>query len=608
MTKAEMKTLGWNQLDFILITGDAYVDHPSFGTAIIARVLEKAGFRVGIIAQPDWKSDKDWLELGVPRLGFGISAGNLDSMVNHYTAQRKIRHNDAYSPNDEAGLRPDRATIIYCNKVRQLFKNIPIIIGGIEASMRRIAHYDFWQDKVRNPILADAKADILVYGMGEKPILEIAERLNSGIDIRDIKDIKGTVVFDSSAFLQKAPQIVVPTQAEQGHPELVEGRSSDTASLVQHFDSAQCDKTEFDVTILPDAESCSDKQTFLKMSQLFHHNFYEKVIYQKVAGRYIKHNIPSEPMDEKELDAIYSLPFMRLPHPEYEGKTIPAFIQIKDSITAHRGCMGGCNFCTIGYHQGKAIQSRSEKSIVKELETLSRTKTFHGTVSDIGGPTANMYGMKCKLGYPASCKRNSCLYPEICKQLDTSHKRVIDLLNKALNIKGINHVFVSSGIRFDLALKDDNYIRHIAAHHTGGLLKLAPEHTEPDVLKAMGKPGIKLYLDFCELFFNESKKAGKKNSVVPYIIVGHPGSTMSDAIKLSNWLKERNIRLEQVQEFTPTPMTISTCMYYTGLDFNTGETINVPKGRDMRLQKALVMWYEPENKALIKEALRQTQH
>jgi len=581
MTKTEMNNMGWKQLDFIIITGDAYVDHPSFGAAIIARVLEKAGFKVGIIAQPDWKSDKDWLELGAPRLGFGITAGNLDSMVNHYTAQRKIRHNDAYSPDDKAGLRPDRATIIYCNKIRQLYKNVPIIIGGVEASMRRIAHYDFWQDKVRNPILSDAKADILVYGMGEKPILEIAERLNSGIDIKDIKDIKGTVVFDSSAFLQKANQPVIPAQAGI-HAVL-----------------------EKDFIILPDAETCSDKHTFYQMSQLFHNNFHEKTIYQKVAGRYIRHNIPSEPMTEQELDAVYSLPFMRLPHPKYEGKPIPAFIQIKDSITSHRGCMGGCNFCTIGYHQGKAIQSRSEKSILSELETLTKTKTFKGTVSDIGGPTANMYGMNCKLGYPASCKRNSCLYPEICKQLNTSHQKVIELLNKALKVKGINHVFVSSGIRFDLALKDDNYIRHIAAHHTGGILKLAPEHTEPEVLRAMGKTSINLYLDFCELFFQESSKANKKNSIVPYIIVGHPGSTLQAAIRLGDWLKWRNIKLEQVQEFTPTPMTISTCMYYTGLDFQTGEPIYVPKGRKMRLQKALVMWFLPENRPLIKEALKQ---
>jgi uncharacterized radical SAM protein YgiQ len=558
MSKAEMTKLGLQQCDFIIITGDAYVDHPSFGAAIIARVLEKAGFRVGIIAQPDWKSDADWLQLGTPTYGFGITAGNLDSMVNHYTAQKKIRHNDAYSPDDKAGLRPDRATIIYCNKVRRLYKNTPIIIGGVEASMRRIAHYDFWQDKVRNPILADAKADILVYGMGEKTLLEIADRLKQGIPVSDIKDVPGTVVFDNP---------------------------------------------DGDSLLLPDAEKCSDKQTFHSMSRLFHHNFQEKVIYQKVAGRYIRHNIPAEPMTEKELDAVYALPFMRLPHPKYGKSVIPAWVQIKDSITSHRGCMGGCNFCTIGYHQGKAIQSRSEKSILKEITDLTRQTSFKGTVSDIGGPSANMYGMKCRLGFPKTCKRSSCLYPEICNQLDTLHKQVTALLNKALKLEGVKHVFVSSGIRFDLALKDENYIKQIALFHTGGLLKLAPEHTESDVLKAMGKPDIKLYLDFCDLFFAIGQKGGKKDSVAPYIIAGHPGSTLGDAIKLGLWLKKRNIRIEQVQEFTPTPMTLSTCMYYTGLDFETGKPIFVPQGRDVRLQKALVMWFEPENRPLVKEAL-----
>jgi uncharacterized radical SAM protein YgiQ len=572
MSKTEIQALGWNQLDFILITGDAYIDNPSFGIAIIARVLESVGFKVGVIAQPDWKSDKDWLALGTPRLGFCISAGNLDSMVNHYTAQKKIRHNDAYSPNDVAGLRPDRATIIYCNKVRQHYKNIPIIIGGIEASMRRITHYDYWQDKVRNPILADAKADILVYGMGEKAILEIADKLIQGIAVKDITDIMGTVVFDNLPSNTK-------TQADIKHTE------------------------EKGFITLPDAELCNDKQMFHQMSRLFHDSFQQNIIYQKVAGRYIRHNTPASQLTKKELDDVYRLPFMRLPHPKYLGKSIPAFVQIKDSITSHRGCMGGCNFCTIGYHQGKAIQSRSEESIISELETLSQAKTFNGTVSDIGGPSANMYGMSCKLGFPSSCKRNSCLYPEICVHLDTSHKKVTSLLNKATKVKGIKHVFVSSGIRFDLALKDDTYIKAIATHHTGGLLKLAPEHSEPIVLKAMGKPDIKLYLDFCELFYDINTKIGKKSKVIPYLIVGHPGSTMGDAIKLGLWLKQRNIRLEQVQEFTPTPMTISTCMYYTGLDFNTGEAIYVPKGRDVRLQKALVMWYLPENKQLVKEAL-----
>jgi uncharacterized radical SAM protein YgiQ len=558
MTKTEMKKLGWKQCDFIIVTGDAYVDHPSFGAAIIARTLEHAGFKVGIIAQPDWKSDHDWLELGAPRLGFGITAGNLDSMVNHYTAQKKLRHNDAYSPDDKSGLRPDRATIIYCNKVRQLFKHTPVIIGGVEASMRRIAHYDFWQDKVRNPILADAKADILVYGMGEKPMLEIASRLKQGTAVSEIRDVRGTVVFDS------------PENA---------------------------------AVVLPDSESCSDKQTFYEMSRLFHTSFQEKTVFQKVAGRYIRHNPPAEPMSENELDAVYALPYMRQPHPKYGNSVIPAWIQIKDSITSHRGCLGGCNFCTIGYHQGKAIQSRSQRSILSELEILTKQKSFKGTVSDIGGPSANMYGMKCRLGFPESCPRNSCLYPEICSQLDTSQQQIIQMLNKALKIKGINHVFVASGIRFDLALKDVDYIRQIALHHTGGLLKLAPEHTETAVLQAMGKPEISLYLDFCELYQQISQNFGKKNNIVPYIIAGHPGSTMGDAIKLGLWLKKRNIRLEQVQEFTPTPMTISTCLYFTGLDFGTGQPIFVPKGRDVRLQKALVMWYIKENKSLIREAL-----
>ncbi len=580
MTRAELKQLGWRQCDFIIITGDAYVEHPSFGAAIIARMLEKAGFKVGVIAQPDWKTDRDWLELGAPRLGFGITAGNMDSMVNHYTAQRKIRHDDSYSPDGKAGLRPDRATIIYCNKVRQLYKNVPIIIGGVEASMRRIAHYDYWQDKVRNPILADAKADILVYGMGEKAILEIADRLNQGISIHDVRDVKGTVVFDLP------PESAIPAQAG-----------------IQPVLQEQYCLCLDNVILLPDAESCSEKRAFYEMSKLFHYNFHDQIIYQKVAGRYIRHNPPADPLSQKELDSIYALPFTRLPHPRYGRSVIPAWVQIKDSVTSHRGCLGGCNFCAIGYHQGKAIQSRSKQSILTELKGLTRQKSFNGTVSDIGGPSANMYGINCKLGFPASCKRDSCLYPEICPQLETSHQRITELLRSALKVEGIRNVFVSSGIRFDLALQDENYIRQIALYHTGGLLKLAPEHAEPDVLQAMGKPSVKLYLDFCELFYQATQQAGKKSGIVPYIIAGHPGSTLKDAINLGLWLKQRNVKLEQVQEFTPTPMTVSTCMYFTGLDYGTGKPIYVPKGRDVRLQKALVLWHNPENRHLVKEAL-----
>ena len=562
MTKTEIQSLDWSGCDFILVTGDAYVDHPSYGAAIIARLVESLGYKVGIIAQPDWRTDSDWLELSAPRLGFGVTAGNMDSLVNHYTAQRKLRHNDAYSPDNRHGLRPDRATIIYCNKIRQIYKNAPIIIGGVEASLRRIAHYDFWQDKVRNSILADAKADILVYGMGERQIAEILARLDNGNSIKEIKDIPGTVVFDEPASLEPGKDNHNPTG------------------------------------ILPDADTCAEKQTFYQMNRQFFALQQTHILYQKTSGRYIRHNPPAEPLSEEALDKVYSLPFTRIPHPVYEGKIIPAYVQIKDSITTHRGCMGGCNFCAIGLHQGRAIQSRTEASIISEINNLLTQKNFRGTISDLGGPSANMYGMTCKRGYPTSCKRTSCLYPNICQQLITSHKHLIQLLQTCRNIKGVRHIFVSSGIRIDLALVEPDYIKHIAAYHTGGKLKVAPEHTEPQVLQAMSKPAIKLYLDFCELFMTASKQAGKPNLVVPYIIVGHPGTKTDDAIRMHNWLKERQIHLEQVQEFTPTPMTISTCMYYTGLDFHTELPIHVPKGKEIRIQKDLALWDIHNNKKL----------
>ncbi len=559
MSQSEMSKHGWQQVDFIIITGDAYVDHPGFGAAVIGRYLQSKGYRVGIIAQPDWRKDEDFLQLGIPLLGFGITAGNMDSMVNHYTAQKKLRHDDAYSPGGISGLRPDRATLIYCNKVRQLFKNIPLIIGGIEASMRRIAHYDFWSDKVRNSILADSKADILVYGMGERAIGEILDNLKAGIPVTEITNVRGTVFFSS-------PQE--------------------------------------NATILPDAEDCRDKKIFYEMNRIFYHNFRITPLYQKTAGRWLKHNIPAEPLNEKEMDKLYALPFMRKPHPRYHGRTIPAWVQIKDSITSHRGCFGGCNFCTLGYHQGRVIQSRSEASILEEIVRIARDKEFKGTISDIGGPTANMYGMSCRQGFPASCRRNSCLYPAICQNLNISHKKIISLFKKALKIPEINHLFVASGIRYDLALTDTEYISQIAHSHTGGQIKLAPEHTELQVLKAIGKPHIKLYLDFCELFRKAAKQKDNQSRIVPYMIVGHPGCSMKNAVKLGIWLKEKNIRLGQVQEFTPTPMTISTCMYYSGLDFESGKPIFIPKGREIRLQKALVYWYDKKYSIYIKEALR----
>lgn len=490
-----MKVLGWDYLDVILITGDAYIDHPSFGNAIISRCLEAAGFRVGIISQPDWTKDEDFLVLGKPRLFFGISSGNMDSMVNHYTAQKKLRHDDAYSPDGLHGKRPDRAVMIYTNIIRKLFKGTPVIIGGIEASLRRIAHYDYWQDKIRNSILADSKADLLLYGMAESAIVTVAKALEAGNSIHDLQDIPSTVCFTKA----------IPDGA----------------------------------IILPDGENCSDKQSFLHMNRTFFQNFPTCVLYQKNGGRVVKHNPPADALSQADMDRIYGLPYMRAPHPKYDGHTIPAWEQIKQSITSHRGCYGGCNFCAIYAHQGKKIQSRSNQSILKEASNL------RGVISDIGGPTANMYGSGCKLGYPNSCKRTSCLFPAICPNLTVNHDIQIDLLERISALPKIKHVYVASGIRHDLALGNRRYIAAMAAKYTGGRLKLAPEHASNKVLKLMGKPPVATFESFTKGYFNEVKKAGLKRQIIPYLILGHPGSTMEDALELKRWLQKMQIRVEQ---------------------------------------------------------------
>lgn len=538
-TYSEMQALSYSELDIILVSGDAYIDHPSFGTAIIGRVLEAAGYRVGIIPQPDWTKDEDFLALGRPRLFFGISAGNMDSMVNHYTAQRKRRNNDAYSPNGEIGHRPDRANLIYCNILKRLFKGTPIVLGGIEASLRRIAHYDFWQDKVRNSILSDSKADLLVYGMAEKPILEIADALNKGIDIKELQDIAGTV-----CFAQKQPE---------------------------------------EALYLPPAEACKDKATFYQMNKIFFREHQSRPLYQMNGGRLLKHNPPAAEHRQKELDAIYALPFRNAPHPRYDGQKIPAFEQIRNSITSHRGCYGGCHFCAIYAHQGRKIQSRSSSSILNEA------KRINGTISDLGGPTANMYSSHCKQGWPKSCKRQSCLYPTICPNLVADHTSQLKLLAELEKLPNIRHIFIASGIRHDMALGNKEYISALARKYTGGRLKLAPEHSSDSVLKLMGKPPIKCYEDFSNEYFRAVKKAGLKRQIVPYIIIGHPGTTMQDALALRNWLKKHKIQVEQVQEFTPTPMTISTCMYYTGLDFETGKPVHVSSPGEVRKQKLMII-------------------
>jgi uncharacterized radical SAM protein YgiQ len=557
VTLKECQSLNWSQLDIIIVSGDAYVDHPSFGVAIIARQLEAVGYKVGIIPQPDWRKDEDFLSLGTPKLFFGVTSGNMDSMVNHYTAQKKIRSNDAYSANGESGSRPDRAVIVYTQKLKQLFKNKPIIIGGIEASLRRIPHYDYWSDKIRNSVLFDSKADLLVYGMGEKPIVEVAERLSQGEEIGSLNDIRGTVV------------------------------------AVKEFSG--------NGTLLPEYSSKMDANGFYKFYQMFYKNYPQRVMYQKNGLRYLKHNLPVPPHTSEELDSVYSLPFTGKPHPIYRNKRIPAYEQIKESITSHRGCFGGCHFCALFLHQGKGIQSRSIESVTKEVKDLVKRDYFRGTVTDIGGPSANMYGMKCS---DKQCKRVSCLKPDICSKLDLSHKEYRMLLSESRTIKGVKNLFIASGIRTDLALASRGFISDLVRYYTGGRLKLAPEHKSARVLKAMNKQDFSYQEKFLDVFKNECEKYGKHYSLTSYIMVGHPGTTLDDAIELAVYLKSNDIRLKQVQEFTPTPMTISTCMYYTGKDFETGEAISVPKGRDVRLQKALIHWFIPENKKYVIEALR----
>jgi uncharacterized radical SAM protein YgiQ len=557
VTLPECRKLGWEELDIIIVTGDAYVDHPAFGAAIIGRYLTANGFQVGIIPQPDWRSDEDFLKLGKPRLFFGVTAGNLDSMVNHYTAQRKIRSDDAYSPDGKAGLRPDRATIVYTQKLKRLFKGVPIILGGIEASLRRIPHYDFWSDKIRNSVLPDSKADLIVYGMAEKTILKAAGCLAEEQPISTLAELPGTV-----SMTNELPQ---------------------------------------DAFLLPDYEQVQDKDVFLQMTRLFQENYQQKALYQKTGLRYIRHNPPGNPLTQKELDRIYNLRFARKPHPIYKNKKIPAFEQIRNSITSHRGCFGGCNFCALSVHQGKYIQSRSISSILAELRELTKQNYFRGSVSDIGGPSANMYGIEC---LNINCRRRSCLVPDICPELDTSHKDYLRLLAQASAVSGINQVYVASGVRSDLALENREFIERLVKKHTGGRLKLAPEHKSEKVLKLMNKASFQSYERFLQVFGNLCRVNGLHYSVIPYIMVGHPGTTIEDAVELASYLKENNLRVEKVQEFTPTPMTISSCMYYTECDFPEGKKIHIPTGREIRLQKAIVQWFMPENRKYVIEILR----
>ncbi len=569
MTASEVEARGWQELDIVFITGDAYIDHPSFAMALLGRVLEAAGYRVGIISQPNWQNCDDWRRLGRPRLFFGISAGNMDSMINHYTAGRKVRNDDAYSPGGRIGGRPDRATLAYCQRARQAFKGVPVIAGGVEASLRRLAHYDYWSDKVRRSILLDAKADLVVFGMGERPVVEIAERLAAGESVKDLRDMRG---------------VAYAMGASESPPE----------------DGLEIPSYE---------EVCRDKPAFAEATRVIHSEtnpYNARRIIQWHDRQAVVANPPAFPLSQPVMDAIYDLPFTRKPHPSYR-EPIPAHEMIKDSVTIMRGCFGGCTFCSITTHQGRTIQSRSRQSILNELERMSSDPEFKGIVSDIGGPTANMYEMKCtRPEVEAICRRQSCVYPTICRLLGTDHGPLIELMREARSIEGIRKIFVASGIRMDLAQRSPKYIRELVKHHVGGLLKVAPEHTDPEVLDRMRKPTVDDFEGFARVFQRESKRAGKRQHLVPYFIASHPGSDLDAMIDLAIFLKQNGYRPDQVQDFIPAPLDVATAMYYTGIDPFTKRPVHVARHlRDRKLQRALLQFFKPENYFEVRRALEQ---
>jgi uncharacterized radical SAM protein YgiQ len=578
-TMAEMKARGWDQLDILIVTGDAYVDHPAFGPVLIARFLEGRGFKVGLIAQPRWNGPEDIARMGRPRLFVGISAGNLDSMLNKLTAQKKVRSEDQYSPGGRPGARPNRATIVYSNLARQAFPGLPVVLGGIEASLRRIAHYDYWSDSVRRSILLDSKADLLVFGMGERPAWEIARRLDAGEPVTALTDIRGT------AHVKKNRRAWEPLLAQKSRY-----------------------VTDGGLVILPSyEEAAADKRAFAEMSRAFQyetnaHN--GRPLLQVHGEEAVYFNPPALPLSEAEMDALYDLPFQRSAHPTY-AEPIPAFETVKNSIVTMRGCFGGCTFCSITEHEGRIIQSRSAESVLREVRALSRMDGFRGTISDVGGPTANMYQMRCKDDETESaCRRLSCVHPGVCENLQTDHSPLIDLLRKVRNEKGIKKVYVASGIRYDLAERSPEFIRELARHHTGGQLSVAPEHSNPDVLKKMKKPGIESYERFAQAFCQASEAAGKEQYLIPYFITGHPGSTLEDTIELALYLKRNNLRPRQVQDFIPTPMAIATAMYYTGIDPLTNEPVYTATDlREKRMMKALIFWWDEASWPLAREAL-----
>jgi uncharacterized radical SAM protein YgiQ len=596
MTRAEMTALDWDACDIVLVTGDAYVDHPSFGMAIIGRLLEAQGFRVGIIAQPDWQSAEPFKALGKPRLFFGVTGGNMDSMVNRYTADRRLRHDDAYTPDGEGGRRPDRCTIVYAQRCREAFKDVPIVLGGIEASLRRIAHFDYWSDKVRRSVLADAKADLLLYGNAERAVVEVAHRLAAGAAPRDLCSVRGVALF------RRVPENFTELHADD----------------LDVADEGAARRPGDTVIRLPACEQVeADREAYARASRVLHRESNPgnaRPLVQRHGDRDLWLNPPPIPLTSDEMDAVYDLPYARAPHPSYGDAKIPAWEMIKFSVTIMRGCFGGCTFCSITEHEGRIIQNRSEGSILREIEKIrDRTPGFTGVISDIGGPTANMYRMACKdPKIEAACRRPSCVFPEICPNLNTSHDDLIRLYRKVREVKGVKKVMVASGVRYDLAVTSPEYVKELVTHHVGGYLKIAPEHTERGPLDKMMKPGIGAYDRFKQMFDAAAKQAGKKYYLIPYFIAAHPGTTDEDMMNLALWLKKNRYRADQVQTFLPSPMATATAMYHTGVNPLRGvrhggsDKVEAIKGlKQRRLHKAFLRYHDPDNWPLLREALRQ---
>ena len=575
-TRAEMDARGWDALDVLIVNGDAYVDHPAFGGALIGRFLEARGFRVGMIAQPGYQDPTDLQRMGAPRLMVGITAGNLDSMLNKLTAQKKVRSEDQYSPGGRPGARPNRASIVYANLCRQAFPGVPIVLGGIEASLRRIAHYDYWSDQVRRSVLLDAKADLLIFGMGERPVWEVAERLKKGEPVRALRDVRGT------AHVRR-----------KGEWEDIEPSRY---------------TTDGQAVILPSYEAVSaDKAAFAEMSRAFQmeqNPGNARPLVQPHGVEAVYFNPPALPLETRDMDALYDLPFTRVPHFSY-AEPIPAYETVKHSIVTMRGCFGGCSFCSITEHEGRVIQSRSAESILREVRALRRMDDFRGTITDLGGPTANMYQMKCKdPEIERACRRLACVYPDVCENLDTDHGPLLRVMKRVREEEGVKKVYIASGVRYDLAERSPEFIAELARHHTGGLLSVAPEHSKKEVLDRMKKPPIQSYERFVEQFSCASQEAGKDQHLVPYFISGHPGSTLRDMVDLAAYLKRSDLRPRQVQDFIPTPMSMATSMYYTGLDPFTKEPVYTAKDmRDKRLQKALLLYWDPAHHDEVREAL-----